>query len=95
MPAISPAEVERFGAHGIPEPILDHINGELLSSSFSVIEVDEEELLASTDSPIAKEWLTVRSKMEIVAALYRAAGWRVIYRKSAERVSWIFTASYF
>lgn len=95
MPAITPAEVERFGEHGIPESILNHINGELLKSSSSVIEVDETGLLDATESSNVREWLTVQSKMDLVAALYRAAGWRVIYRKSGERTAWIFTATYF
>jgi len=75
MPAISPAEVERFAESGLRDELLDSINGILKEHPRETVSICEDELRSAVDPLTRSDFL---AEMEVVASLYRALGWRVI-----------------
>lgn len=99
MPAISPAQVERFAERAFPKEILEAINGILLTNSgkTAVIPADELAELACSDG--ALNWADVSmDDLHAITDLYRAVGWRVLYRRTDlegnPRPCWLFNASF-
>ncbi len=79
MPAVSPIEVGLRPKSDFRREILDAVNGPLMERELGMtVELSESFLLEKLGGSIEE----LRAEMEAACTVYRAVGWRVIYRSS-------------